>query len=168
MSSPLVLVGAPASGKSVVGAALARRLDRPHLDTDLLAAESLGGSLSEAWACLPAEEIRSVIARTCLDALREPAVVSLSSAAVLEAEVVGALAGQQVAWLEVSAAVAARRLGMGVLGMDALVAIRRELVAQIDQRSGLYQQVAGVRIGTDRLSVDDVVDAVVRNCGGCE
>jgi len=72
------------------------------------------------------------------------------------------LAGRTVVWLQVSAAQASRRLGMTALGMDALVAMRTRLDDLLRERQRWYEEVATLRLDTDRLSVADAVQGVER------
>mgnify|MGYP005818257653 CR=1 FL=1 len=158
----LVLVGAPAAGKTTVGRELAARSGQAFTDTDEVLAQRLGLSLPEAWASLPPERIAAEEADACLAALAPEGIVALGSAAVADAAVRAALAGRTVVWLRVSAAQASRRLGMAALGMDALVAMRTRLDGLLQERERWYEEVATHRLDTDRLGVNDVVDGVER------
>lgn len=162
----LVLVGAPASGKTTVGEQIAQRAGLPFIDTDAVLAERLGLSLPEAWASLPAAEIAAADTQVCLAALALPGVVALGSASVADAEVRAALAGRTVVWLEVSVAQASRRLGMAALGMDTLVAVRSRLDALLRERQRWYEEVSTLRLDTDRVTVAGAAEAVERLWAG--
>ncbi|MDQ7991496.1 MAG: shikimate kinase [Propionicimonas sp.] len=167
MSGPdLVLVGAPAAGKSTVGARVAQRAGVGFTDTDVLLSERLGLSLPEAWASLPPTAIAAAEAEVCLAALTAPGVVALGSGAVADPGIRVALAGRTVLWLEVSVAHASRRLGLVALGMDALLAMRSRLDSLLRERERWYEEVSTLRLDTDRLTVADAVEGVERLWAG--
>lgn len=156
----LVLVGAPAAGKTTLGRVVAERLGQQFTDTDDLVADALGLSLPEAWASLPGDAIAAAQAEACLTALERPGVIALGSAAVADAGVRAALAGRRVLWLQVSASQATRRLGMAALGMETLVAVRSRMDALLREREHWYEEVATQRLDTDRLDVAAAADRV--------
>lgn len=156
----LVLVGAPASGKTTLGRAVADRTGAGFTDTDDLLVDELGLSLPEAWASLPAELIAAAETRVCLEALARDGIIALGSGAVARAVVREALAGLPVLWLQVSATQAARRLGMTALGMETLVAVRGRLEAQLREREPWYAAVATLRLDTDRIDVARAAEGV--------
>lgn len=169
MVSPrrLVLVGAPASGKTSVGRLVAERLGSSFTDTDEVLAERLGLSLPEAWVSLPPERIAATDAETCRTVLAtRDGVIALGSASVADPGVRAELAGRTVVWLRVSAAQASRRLGMAALGMDNLVALRRHLDGLLAERQRWYEEVATDRVDTDGLGVADAADRVCTAWGG--
>lgn len=168
MSRPgVVLVGIPGSGKSVVGELLAGVRGLPLLDTDLLVAQRTGETPAEAFATPEGEaRFREAEAAVCVDALSADAVVALGSGAVESATVREALAGRRVVWLQASVQVVTRRLGMNLLGLPALTAIRDRLDAQLAERARWYETVATEVIGTDRLSPDQVVAAIESGARG--
>lgn len=156
----LILVGAPAAGKTAVGRLVAERRQVPFTDTDDLLARALGLSLPEAWASLPAQRIAEQEAELCMTALANPGVIALGSQAVAERGLRAALAGRRVVWLRVSSTQLTRRLGMASLGMETLAAIRPQLDALLRQREPWYEEVATLRLNTDRLDVAAVADQV--------
>lgn len=156
----LIMVGAPAAGKTVVGRLVAEQLQVPFSDTDELLAQELGLSLPEAWASLESEQIAAVETQLCRLALERPGVIALGSRAVAEPPVRTGLAGRRVVWLRVSSTQLTRRLGMASLGMETLAAIRVQMDALLLQREPWYEEVATLRLETDRLSVAAVADQV--------
>ncbi len=156
----LVLVGAPASGKTTLGRTVAQRTGVAFTDTDDLLVAELGLSLPEAWASLPSGQIAAAETRVCLAALDHDGIIALGSGAVAEPAVRDALAGKPVLWLQVSATQAARRLGMTALGMETLVAVRGRLEAQLRERDPWYAAVATLRLDTDRLDVARAAEGV--------
>lgn len=159
-SGQLILVGAPAAGKTTVGRLVAARRQVPFIDTDEILAHRLGLSLPEAWASLPADRITGLETELCTAALERPGIIALGSQAVAEARLRALLAGRQVVWLRVSATPLTRRLGMANLGMETLSAIRQQMDALLQQREPWYEEVATLRLETDRLQVNAVADLV--------
>jgi shikimate kinase len=155
----VVLVGIPASGKSSVGAVLAEAWGLPVLDTDLMVADRLGGTVSELLADPAAEgRFRDCEEEIALSALTQDAVVALGSGAITSMAVRQALIGLPVVWLQTSVVTATRRLGLARFGMDVLAAIRTRLDAQLAERAGWYAQVASMVIDTDRQGVHAIAD----------
>lgn len=165
---PLVLVGAPAAGKTTVGRLVAERLGSGFTDTDEALADILGLSLPEAYASLPAEQLADAQARVSVRSLQQPGVVSLGSAAVEAERVRAALAGLPVVWLRVSAAQATRRLGMSALGMETLLVLRKQMDAMLRAREHWYEEVATVRVETDRSNAEEIADRVVEAWKGLQ
>lgn len=156
----LILVGAPAAGKTVVGGLVAGRLGVPFTDTDELLAQALGLSLPEAWASLPAQRIAELELELCTAALAGPGIIALGSRAVAEPELRALLAGRRVVWLRVSPTQITRRLGMAGLGMDTVTAIRFRMESLLREREAWYEEVTTLRLETDRLDVASVADQV--------
>lgn len=164
----LVLVGAPAAGKTTVGRLVAERVGTGFTDTDELVVADLGLSLPEAYASLPEAEVAQAQVRVSLAALQRPGVVSLGSAAVEAEPVRAALSGLAVVWLRVSVAQATRRLGMSALGMETLTVMRKQLDALLRAREHWYERVATMQVETDRLGVQDTADRVVEAWKGLQ
>lgn len=117
-------------------------------------------SLPEAYASLPGEQIAAAQTSASLAALQRPGVVSLGSAAVEQEPVRTALKGLDVVWLQVSVAQATRRLGMAALGMEVLTGMRKRLEGLLAEREHWYDEVATVRVDTDKLGVEATADRV--------
>lgn len=156
----VVLVGIPASGKSSVAALLSQSLGVGVVETDELVTTALGATPEEIFAHPQGERIyRDAETAACLKALDEHGVIVLGSGAVESGAVRDAAAGHRVIWLRTSVATATRRLGLNLLGMEVLVAIRTKLDAQLSSRAGWYEAVATDVIDTDRISVAEVAAA---------
>ncbi|MEJ0014653.1 MAG: shikimate kinase [Actinomycetota bacterium] len=83
-----ILIGAPGSGKSTVGRALARELGLIFIDTDARIVEQEHRSIPEIFARDGEEEFRAIERVVVLSALAsEDGVISLGGGAVLDPEV---------------------------------------------------------------------------------
>ena len=88
----LVLVGMPGSGKSTVGAALARAMDRPLVDCDAEIVRRAGKSIPEIFAQDGEATFRELEARTIAEVCREKhQVIAMGGGAVLREDNVRAM-----------------------------------------------------------------------------
>lgn len=156
----LVLVGAPGSGKSTVGAEVAARLGLPFLDVDEVIAERAGKPVSEIFADDGEPAFRALEEATTAELLSEPGVLSLGGGAVLSPATRSALRGHRVVWLQVSAANAARRVGLNEARPLLLGNVRGTLIRLLAERTPLYAEVATERVSTDDTDVATVVEGL--------
>ncbi len=157
----VVLVGAPGAGKSTVGRRLARRWAVPFRDSDQMIESETGKTVAEIFvdegeATFRAKE-RDVIARA-LDA--DEGVLALGGGAVLDESTRSRLADVSCVWLRVGVPEAAKRVGLNTSRPLLLGNVRGTLMALLDERTPLYEEVATWVVDTDGLAVDDVVAAV--------
>lgn len=158
----MILVGIPGSGKTSVANLVAQSLGLDLVDTDQVVSESLGASLPELFATAEGQRrFRTEELRVSLAAVASDAVVALGSAAVLDASLRQAIDPATTWWLETSVTTATRRLGLASLGMETLISVRKELEADLHARVQWYEEIAGHRIQTDRLSAADVAAAII-------
>ena len=157
----LVLVGVRGSGKSAVGAELARRLGYAFVDLDTAVEEAAAKSVAEIFARSGEDEFRRLETRA-LEELRgrERIVLATGGGAVIakrNREVLVALG--LVVWLEVSPQVAVERTrGSGsrpaLTDLDPLAEARE--VART--RRAWYEEVSRESIETDSLEAAEVCD----------
>ena len=81
--APVVLVGAPGSGKSTVGALLAAGSGVPFIDVDAVIEERVGKPVAEIFADDGEAAFRAFEESTTAELLDQPAVLSLGGGAVL-------------------------------------------------------------------------------------
>jgi shikimate kinase / 3-dehydroquinate synthase len=164
----VALVGLPGSGKSAVGAALARRLGWRHVDTDARVEHVAGMSVAEVFA----GEGEAGFRRRELQALREalgddsPSVLSCGGGLAAQREAGRLLFDSAwVVWLDAADTVLLRRLGDAAdrpLLRDQPSTALQRLRAQ---RAAAYSR-AQLRVDVDDWDVDEVVDAVVDALSG--
>jgi len=160
VSARLVLVGAPGSGKSTVGALLAQRWGVPFADVDAVIEGRTGRSIAEIFADDGEPAFRALEEATTAELLDEPGVLALGGGAVLSPATRAALAGQPVVWLQVTIAHAAGRVGLNEARPLLLGNVRGRLVKLLNERTPLYASVAVGTVDTDGLGPDEVADRV--------
>ena len=161
MTAQVVLVGAPGSGKSTVGALLAQRLGVPFVDVDEVIEQRAGRSIAAIFADDGEPAFRAVEESTTAELLEQPAVLSLGGGAVLSARTRAALHGHRVVWLQVSAATAVSRVGLNEARPLLLGNVRGRLIKLLSERTPLYAEVATEQVSTDDLTPEAVVDLLV-------
>lgn len=167
MTEPtIVLVGAPGAGKSTVGAVLARRTERVFTDVDATIEQLAGKPISAIFLEDGEPAFRELERRVTLEALERPGVVSLGGGAVMNAEIREALEAHTVVWLDVSAAQATRRVGLGdSRPLLAGQGIHSTMVKLMNERLPLYEQVATHRIDTNGRRPNQVAREVMELLG---
>ncbi|RBY76735.1 shikimate kinase [Geodermatophilus sp. TF02-6] len=155
MTGPvLVLVGAPSSGKTTVGTALADLLGVPFRDTDADVEAAAGQTVADLFVEHGEPHFRALEEQAVARALAEhDGVLALGGGAVLCAATRERLVGYgrgggTVVWLDVDLASAAERVGLGrtrpVLGLNPRATLRTMLAA----RAPLYAEVATLTVAT--------------------
>jgi shikimate kinase len=163
----LVLVGAPASGKTSVGTAVARALGLPFRDTDHDVEAEAGTTVADLFVSHGEPHFRAMEERAVARAMTEhTGVLALGGGAVTSAHtrrllVEHGLSGGTVVWLEVDLHSAARRVGLSrdrpILGVNPRAMLRTMLAT----RAPLYGEVATLTVPTGDRPVEDVVDEVL-------
>ena len=160
MTAALVLVGAPGSGKSTVGALLAQRWGVPFADVDAVIESRVGKSVAEIFADDGEPVFRAFEESTTAELLDAPGVLALGGGAVLSPATRATLAGRPVVWLQVTIAHAAGRVGLNEARPLLLGNVRGRLVKLLNERTPLYAEVARASVDTDGLTPDQVADRV--------
>jgi len=160
----VALVGLMGVGKTAVGAALALRTGRRHLDLDQAVTQLAGRSIGVIFHEGGETAFRDVEAR-CLAlqlAVEDPIVLSTGGGVLGREENRVALADATVVWLQANTATLVARVGDGsgrplLAGGDPVVVLER-LAAE---REPAYGAAADLVVDTDGLTVDEVADAVL-------
>ncbi|RRD07195.1 shikimate kinase [Arachnia propionica] len=152
----IVLIGAPGAGKTSVGVELANRLGTAFVDVDTRIEQVVGKPVAEIFTDEGEEHFRTLEESASLELLGSGGVIALGGGAVVNPTIRQALAGHDVIWLEVSAPVAARRVGLNTARPLLLGNIRARLIEQLRERTPFYQELAGTRVDTDGRSIDDI------------
>ena len=168
-NSRLYLIGYRCVGKTSVGSALARRLNRPFVDTDAEIIRRFGGPISrivekEGWEGFRVRE-RQVV-REC--AQSPPAVVSLGGGAVLDPENVEDIRSSgTVIWLRATEHTILQRMGKDSTTGEMRPGLTtkgpfQEIQEILALRTPLYQAAAHFSVDTDRLLVDEVAGIILK------
>lgn len=161
MTEQIVLIGAPGSGKSTVGAALAKRLGLNLVDVDQQIEARAGKPITEIFVDSGEQGFRALERDATLAALTQTGVISLGGGAVTTAEIRDALAGRRVVWLVVTAASAAQRVGFNVSRPLLLGNVRATLTKLLAERTPLYRELASMSVATDKAEPDEVVEEIL-------
>lgn len=164
----IVLVGLMGSGKTTVGRSLARRLDRPFVDSDELVESRTGRRVRDIFEHEGEASFRAIEREVLAEALSapEPAVIAAAGGAVLAGENREALrrSGAPIVWLRAEPAVLVDRVAPSaatghrpLLGDDP----GRALAEMARTRAALYGEVATLAIDVDERTPDDIVDAIL-------
>lgn len=165
----LFLIGYRGTGKSTVGARLAKRIGCRWIDTDRWIEEQSCKTISELFSGAGEEFFRDWETRAIEEVCREHApasVVSLGGGAVLRSRnrELLALHGRCV-WLQAATSRIAERLAMDVeSGVQRPSLTSAGTLAEIEHvltlREPLYRQSADLQMATDSKSVDEIVDEI--------
>ena len=162
----VVLIGPPGSGKSTVGAALARRLGVDLHDTDAAVVASDGRAVSDIFLEDGESFFRAAEHAAVAAALRDQrGVVALGGGAPMDADTREALAGQTVVLLDVGIADAARRIGFDQSRPLLAVNPRATWLALMKVRRPVYESLATHRVDTSGRTPDDVAAEIARLLG---
>ena len=163
MSPRVILVGAPGCGKSTVGELLAGQLGLTFRDTDADVEAITGMAISDLFVEKGEQyfrELESEAVRAAIDS--HDGVLSLGGGAIIREETQAVLAGQRVAYLEVDAAEAARRVGLNTARPLLLGNVRGQLSQLLAQRRPLYEKVATITVSTVGRPAEEVATLIVK------
>jgi len=161
VDGPIVLVGAPGSGKSTVGALLAARLGVPFRDVDAVIVERIGKSITEIFTDDGEAAFRALEEQLTAELLPLPGVLSLGGGAVLSATTRAALRDHRVIWLRVGLAQSVKRVGLDTARPLLLGNVRGTLRKLLDERAGLYREVSTQAIDTDNAIPAEIVKMIM-------
>lgn len=161
-----VLIGPPGSGKSTVAQSLGALWGVAVRDTDADIVEADGRDIPTIFVDSGEAEFRRLERLAVKQALAEHSgVLALGGGAVLDPATQDDLSryareGGTVAYLEVSLAVATPRVGLDAARPLLAGSPRRRWQELMDERRGIYERLATVRVSTDVGSPDDAARAI--------
>ena len=156
LTTPVVLIGPPAAGKTRVGKRLARRLHLPFVDTDAVVVAQ-HGPIPALFAEHGEPHFRQLERAAVAEAVREPGVVSLGGGAVLDPATQADLAETRVVLLTVRPEAIARRIDNSKRPLVTDIESWKRLVAA---RSDLYHSLADYTADTSSRPIDTIVEEI--------
>jgi shikimate kinase len=157
----VVLVGTMGAGKTTVGRLLAQQWGVPFRDTDADIESAEGRPVSDIFVDSGEEHFRVLERAAVAEALRaHDGVIALGGGAVMDPGTRDLLSGHRVVFLRVGLSDAAARVGLGVSRPLLLGNVRGRIKQLIDERTPVYESVAGHVVDTDGVEVDEVVSLV--------
>jgi len=162
----IVLIGAPGSGKSTVGIALAAHLQWPFVDTDALIEMKESKKITDLFVDNGEEYFRNVEFETLKEVLEETsAVISLGGGAPISQPAQDALVASDstIVFLDVALATAAPRVGFNRDRPLLLGNPRAQWQALSDQRRPIYEKLATQSIKVDDMTVDEIIAVIESN-----
>jgi len=162
----IVLIGAPGSGKSTVGVALAAHLQWPFIDTDALIEMKESKKITDLFVDNGEEYFRNVEFETLKEVLQETsAVISLGGGAPISQPAQDALVASDstIVFLDVALATAAPRVGFNRDRPLLLGNPRAQWQALSDQRRTIYEKLATQSIKVDDMTVDEIIAIIESN-----
>jgi len=159
----IVLIGAPGSGKSTVGAVLASHLKLNFFDTDALIEAEQSRKIATIFLDDGEGFFRAIEFEAMQEVLmRDKCVISLGGGAPISAKAQELLksSGSVIIFLDISLATAAPRVGFNRDRPLLLGNPRAQWQALSDQRRPIYEDLAHYAIKVDHMSVDQVVSEI--------
>ena len=162
----VVLIGAPGSGKSTVGAALAKVLALDFIDTDQLIEEREGKAITDIFVVDGEPHFRAVELETLKHVLTlNDVVISLGGGAPISDQAQQLINSSEstVVFLDVSLATAAPRVGFNRDRPLLLGNPRAQWQAISDKRRPIYEALADVSIKVDDMSVEAITSEIEKS-----
>jgi shikimate kinase len=162
----IVLIGAPGSGKSTVGAALSKKLALDFVDTDQLIEDREGKAITDIFVVDGEPYFRAVELETLKQVLKmSNVVISLGGGAPISEQAQQELrsSDSMIIFLDVSLATAAPRVGFNRDRPLLLGNPRAQWQALSDKRRPIYEALADVSIKVDDMSVAEIVSEIEKS-----
>ncbi|WP_219825754.1 shikimate kinase [Nonomuraea typhae] len=150
-NKPVVVIGLMGSGKTTVGALVARALGVPLRDSDPFLRERYGRSAAEIAAAEGADALHRRESEHVLHALAErpPPVIAAAASTVEDPEVRAALGGAFVVWLDAPDTILAQRMRSSDHRPDFSPAAMRA------RRQPFFEQVADLRLDVSTATPEE-------------
>lgn len=163
----LILVGLPGVGKTTVGRALAKRLERSFFDFDEEIERSFDMSVSDIFSLRGESAFREAevqVSQRLASHLQPPAILSPGGGWVANVNAVAHLRPvSRIIYLRVAPDEAVARLGAGVSRRPLFAGGAPAAVMQalFDRRHAIYKEVADLVVETDGAGSDEVLRRVL-------
>lgn len=158
----VVLIGPPGAGKSSIGRRLAHSLNCELVDSDQMIEQREGAACGEVFSSLGEPAFRELEAEVVKQALCSSGVVSLGGGAVLDEGTRDLLDRHTVIFLDVSPEEGvARTLGDANRPVLAAAVPLAHYAELLELRRPYYEQVANLKVRTDKRSPQQVVGAIL-------
>lgn len=157
---PIILIGPPGAGKSTIGKLLAKRLNRPFLDTDIEIENRAGKSIPDLFLEDGEVVFRALEEQVVLELIDHvDSVISLGGGSVLAESVQEKLTEQkEVVFLDVSISNAAPRIGFNRDRPLLLGNPRQQWLSLMEKRRPIYERLATRTISTDNKKAAEVAN----------
>ncbi|MFC5179637.1 shikimate kinase [Nocardioides taihuensis] len=157
MAPRVVLVGPMGAGKTTVAGLLGAAWGLPVRDTDADVEAVAGRSVADIFVESGEQAFRDLERTAVAAALREhDGVLALGGGAVLDPTTRDLLRDHRVVFLRVGLSDAVSRVGLGVGRPLLLGNVRGRIKALLDERTPIYEEVAGLTVDTDGRTPEDV------------
>ena len=162
LSSNVVLIGMPGSGKSTIGQRLSRRLNAPFTDTDDLIEKIWGATLQEIIDHEGVDVFRRREEEVILSLRLNGHVISTGGSVVYYHQAMMHLGKLgKIVWLDLPFRELERRLETAMEGRGVLISEDQTLFNLFQERNPLYERYAEVRIINSGREVYDVIREIV-------
>ena len=165
MTVPIVLFGAPGSGKSLTARALSSLTRMPYQDTDLIIEKRAGKSISQIFVEDGEEVFRAIEQEVVLELLtHNDVVIAVGGGSVVIPAVNQAIRDSSAIriYLEVSLNVVAPRVGFNKDRPLLALNPRASWNALMEKRRPIYESLAQFTFSTDSMSPSEVADSIAR------
>lgn len=165
----MILIGPPGSGKSTVGPLLAALLGLDFAETDGLIEERTGKPVADVFIEDGEEAFRELERWAVTEAIgAHRGVVALGGGSVLSEPTRKLLAGRPVVYLETGFPAVARRSGLAGPHPPIPGNPRGRLRQMLEERRGVYQDLAWLTVPTDDLEPQQVAEQIAAAIAGAE